>query len=133
MKTLKYSRHREAIVSFLMTRKDHPTADVIYNNVREEYPKISLGTVYRNLTLLSDIGKIQKITCGDASDHFDGNAEPHPHFVCDECYGVSDLEMDNLGFLNTLANQNFNGIIEKHQLIFYGKCPECAEKHRIEK
>ena len=53
---LKYSRQREAIKEFLMTRTDHPTADVVYMNVRQEFPNISLGTVYRNLTLLSDMG-----------------------------------------------------------------------------
>ena len=128
MPTLNKSKSRDAIVRFLMTRKDHPTAEVIYNNVREECPKISLGTVYRNLTLLSNMGEIQKISCGDASEHFDGNAKPHPHFVCKECHRVDDLEMDDLSFLNTLANQNFCGMIEKHQLIFYGKCPVCKEK-----
>ena len=105
MKTLKHSRHREAIVRFLMTRKDHPTAEVIYNNIKQEYPKISLGTVYRNLSLLAEIGEIQKITCGDSSDHFDANINPHPHFVCKECFRIIDLEMDNLNFLNTLAEK----------------------------
>lgn len=127
MATLNYSRHREAILRFLMTRTDHPTAEIIYNNLKEEFPKISLGTVYRNLTILSDIGEIQRIPCGDASEHFDGNAYPHPHFVCNECFAVMDLKMDNLDFLNTLANQGFDGKIEKLQLIFYGKCPKCAK------
>ena len=54
---LKYSRQREAIKEFMMTRKDHPTADIVYMNVRKEFPNISLGTVYRNLTLLSDMGE----------------------------------------------------------------------------
>ncbi len=130
MATMNYSRHREAILSFLMTRKDHPTAEIIYNNVKEEYPRISLGTVYRNLTLLSDIGQIQRISCGDASEHFDGNAKPHPHFVCNSCFSVSDLEMDNLDFLNTLANQGFDGEIEKHQLIFFGKCSKCKQEKK---
>ncbi len=125
MATIKYSRQREAIVTFLMGRKDHPTAEVIYQNIREEYPKISLGTVYRNLALLEELGEIQKIPCGDASEHFDGNVIPHPHFVCTECYRVMDLEMDNLEFLNTLANKDFDGKIEGHQLCFYGKCNAC--------
>lgn len=127
MKTLKYSRSREAIINFLISRKDHPTAEVIYNNVREKYPKISLGTVYRNLTLLAELGEIQKISCGDASEHFDGNAALHPHFVCRCCKGVFDLEMDNLDFLNTLAQKSFDGEVERHQLIFYGKCSTCKD------
>ena len=51
MATLKYSRQREAIKDFLMTRKDHPTADVVYENIKKIYPNISLGTVYRHLFL----------------------------------------------------------------------------------
>ena len=55
---LKHSKQRDLIKSFLMTRKDHPTADVVYMNVRQQQPNISLGTVYRNLTLLADLGEI---------------------------------------------------------------------------
>ena len=63
---LKHSKQRDAILEFLMTRKDHPTADTVYQNVREQFPNISLGTVYRNLTLLAEIGQIQKIAIGNA-------------------------------------------------------------------
>lgn len=61
MASLKYSRQRESIKEFLMTRTDHPTADTVYHQLRKIYPNISLGTVYRNLALLADIGEIQKI------------------------------------------------------------------------
>lgn len=125
MKTLKYSRHREAILKFLSNRYDHPTAEVIYQNLREEFPKISLGTVYRNLSVLVEMGEIQRIQCGDLSEHFDGVASSHPHFVCRKCFSVTDLHMDDLSFLNTLAEKNADGQVEKHQLIFYGKCSGC--------
>ena len=71
MKTLKYSRQRESIKACLMNRHDHPTADALYASIREEYPNISLGTVYRNLNLLVETGEIQRLTCGDGADHFD--------------------------------------------------------------
>ena len=64
MPALKYSRQREAIKSFLMTRKDHPTADVVYHSLRADFPNISLGTVYRNLTLLADLGEIARLRLG---------------------------------------------------------------------
>ena len=73
MATLKYSRQRESIKEFLMTRKDHPTADVVYENMKKIYPNISLGTVYRNLSLLSEIGEIQKLSNFGGADHFDGH------------------------------------------------------------
>lgn len=79
MATLKYSKQREMIKEFLMTRKDHPTADIVYMNVRQENPNISLGTVYRNLTLLADIGEIIRLRVGDG-DYF-APADPERNVV----------------------------------------------------
>ena len=73
MPGLKYSRQRESIINCLKGRKDHPTADMIYASVREEYPKISLGTVYRNLSLLVDQGEILRFSCGEGQDHYDAD------------------------------------------------------------
>ena len=72
---LKYSRQREAIKTFLAGRYDHPTAETVYLGIKEEFPNISLGTVYRNLSLLSDIGEIQKLSTGIGPDRFDGADE----------------------------------------------------------
>ena len=82
MKTLKYSRQRESIKACLMSRKDHPTADALYTSIREQFPNISLGTVYRNLNLLVELGEIRKLSCGDGTDHFDYDTSPHYHYVC---------------------------------------------------
>ena len=124
---LKYSRQRESIKKFLMTRTDHPTAEMIYENLRKEYPKISLGTVYRNLSLLSDIGEIQTISTGVGPDRFDGNAKPHYHFICKNCGQVMDLKMQGLEHINLLAQHEFPGIIEGHSVFFYGRCEACIE------
>ena len=74
---LKYSRQREVIKECLINRYDHPTADMVYMDVRETFPNISLGTVYRNLQLLTDLGEIQKLNVGDGVDHFDAKTFPH--------------------------------------------------------
>lgn len=126
---LKYSRQRESIKKFLMTRTDHPTAEMIYENLRKEYPKISLGTVYRNLSLLTDIGEIQTISTGVGPDRFDGNADPHYHFICRKCGQVIDLKLQELDHINLLAQHEFLGSIESHTVFFYGKCEDCAEKN----
>jgi len=127
MKTLKYSRQREAIMNYLANTKEHPTADTVYMNIRESYPNISLGTVYRNLNLLVEQGEISKFSCGDGCDRFDGNAKPHYHFVCNKCYKVYDLDMhiDSLNHINLIANAGFAGEVLGHSAIFYGNCPEC--------
>lgn len=125
---VKYSRQREAILRFLTARHDHPTAETIYLNLRREFPNISLGTVYRNLSLLSELGEIQKISTGTGPDRFDGNTAPHYHFICNQCGCVLDLNVANLDHINILAGQHFTGTVESHLAYFYGKCPACSKK-----
>ncbi|MEG1846867.1 MAG: transcriptional repressor [Lachnospiraceae bacterium] len=125
---LKHSKQRDAIKAFLMTRVDHPTADVVYMNVREQFPNISLGTVYRNLTLLADIGEIDRIRVGDGIDHFDATVEPHYHFICTSCGSVIDLDMDTLVEMDEIASSNFDGQVEGHITYFYGSCPACTKQ-----
>lgn len=125
---VKYSRQREVIKDFLCTRKDHPTADTVYMNVRQQYPNISLGTVYRNLTLLSERGEIQRISVGDGVDHFDADTSPHNHFICKACGSVIDLEMENIDHIADAAGKNFNGRVDGHITYFYGLCGDCCEE-----
>ena len=128
MAVLKYSRQRESIKEFLNSSCEHPTADAVYLNVRQEYPNISLGTVYRNLNLLADLGEVIKITTPNGGVHFDGRTAPHYHFCCNCCGNVIDLEMKELNYINEAAGENFDGIIESHSMMFYGTCKECMKK-----
>lgn len=124
----KYSRQRELIKNFLCTRKDHPTADVVYMNVRQQYPNISLGTVYRNLTLLSDTGEIQRLRLGDGVDHFDADTCPHNHFICTHCGSVLDLKMESIDYISETAGRHFDGKVDGHVTYFYGTCGDCCKK-----
>ena len=125
---LKYSRQREAIKENLMSRRDHPTADAVYLSIREEYPNISLGTVYRNLQLLTELGELQKIRVGDGLDHFDADTHTHYHFYCNKCGAVIDMDMDAIDEINDIASKTFDGIIESHNLTFSGICGRCIPK-----
>ncbi len=124
-RTINKSRQRDAIVNYIMTYQNHPTADTIYNAIKEDFPNISLGTVYRNLTLLTELGTIKKLSCGGSSEHFDGDTTPHNHFICNCCGNITDLKMDNIDFLNELASKNFDGEISGHNIYFYGLCCAC--------
>ncbi len=126
---LKRSRQREAILNYLMTRTDHPTADQIYAALREEYPNLSLGTVYRNLSLLEELGEIQRFRAG-TTDHFDGNAANHYHFICNECGCVQDLTLPLQKSLCDLAQTGFAGNIDYHLMYFYGRCSDCNQKNK---
>lgn len=126
---LKHSKQRDSIKEFLAGRKDHPTADTVYMNVRETFPNISLGTVYRNLTLLADIGEIARIRVGDGVDHFDADIAPHNHFICNQCGCVIDLDMESIDSITETASQKFDGIIDGHVTYFYGACGNCCQKN----
>ena len=112
-----------------MARHDHPTADALYTSIREEYPNISLGTVYRNLNLLVELGEIQKLTCGDGADHFDADTSPRYHFVCRDCGQVFDLPLKTLDNINQLAQEYADGHVDSHTIYFYGTCKNCLEKN----
>lgn len=130
MATLKYSRQRAYIKEYLSNTLEHPTADTVYLHVKEKFPNISLGTVYRNLNLLADMGEAQKITTPNGGDRFDGHTNPHYHVICNSCGNVFDLELpdEQISEINRLANNHFNGEIGSHTIIFNGLCPHCLNK-----
>ena len=116
MAALKYSRQREAIKHYLASTKEHPTADTVYMHVKKEFPNISLGTVYRNLNLLTDIGEAIKISTPDGG--------------CTKCGRFLDLELDmkSIEEMNRLANDCFDGMITSSSTLFYGECSDCIRK-----
>jgi len=129
MITLKYSRQRESIKAYLSHTKEHPTADTVYMHIREVYPNVSLGTVYRNLNLLVGQGEVMRISQGEGCDRFDGNPLPHYHFVCTKCSSVQDLDIaaGALDHINIIAGAGFEGEIQGHTTFFYGKCSKCID------
>lgn len=130
-KRRKKSRQRDAIMEFLASRKDHPTADTVYENVRQVIPNISLGTVYRNLSLLTDEGSILRLSFDGDSDRYDATTAPHMHFKCRICGGVSDMQCQNkLENVIEDAMKDFPGIVEGHNTYFFGVCPSCTRKMR---
>lgn len=128
MKTLKYSRQRESIKTCLMNRTDHPTADALYLSIREEFPNISLGTVYRNLNLLVELGEIISFTCGDGSVHFDYTTTPHYHFVCKTCGHIIDLPVSMVRDTSEFLTEPVAGRIDSHSVFFYGECGDCMKQ-----
>lgn len=124
MAVLKYSRQRESIKNFLCGREDHPTADMVYTSIRQEFPNISLGTVYRNLSLLVELGEIRKVTT-DGADRFDAKTVPHPHFVCRKCGRVMDVMIPVENPVMEV-NENWDyGEVDECRMEFYGTCNEC--------
>ncbi len=123
---MNYSRQRESIKSFLMSTKEHPTAEVVYQHVKEEFPKISLGTVYRNLTLLVELGEARRISTGDGTDHFDGDTSAHSHYYCKCCHRIIDLDLTPSIDQILAASSAGLGTVESANLLFTGVCKDCV-------
>lgn len=125
MAAIRNSKQRQAIHSYLLSVKSHPTAETVYANIQKTFPNISLGTVYRNLNFLVEHGDALQLDCGDGTLHFDGTTAPHNHFYCRVCHRLIDLDMDSIEHINDTAAANFDGIIEGHSVLFRGVCGQC--------
>ena len=129
-KVTKHSKQRDALLEVLKSTKTHPTADWLNSQLKQDFPNISLGTVYRNLKMFSDNGTILKLDIGSGVEHYDGFTHDHYHLVCNCCESVSDIEV-KLDSLNSVAEEATGGEISNHSLIFYGKCKNCKENGGI--
>lgn len=128
---LKYSKQREAIKEYLEHTHEHPTADNVYENIKKIYPNISLGTVYRNLSLLADIGEIKKISTPNGPDRFDADKKPHFHFTCTKCGYIEDIYTNE--FKKSIIDQlkqGINGSIDGQEINFYGLCQNCMKDNK---
>lgn len=117
------SKQRNAIFAELMSRKDHPTADELYQSLKKDNPQLSLATVYRNLKQLCEEGKVLCITSG-TSDRYDATVSTHYHFSCDGCHKVYDLDIPEIDAI-TEATENTSFKVDSYSLIYSGLCEKC--------
>lgn len=128
MAGIKRSRQRDAILKELKSRRDHPTAEDLYLSLKKDIPNLSLGTVYRNLSLLEKEGEILKIS-DDGADRYDGTVASHFHFSCLRCGKISDVFLpQNTLPLTDDAINSIHGTVEKYSLTIFGICSECENK-----
>jgi len=113
------------ILEELRRTKSHPTADEIYEIVRRRLPSISLGTVYRNLEVLSEAGLIQTLDLSDTRKHFDGTNDNHYHVRCLRCGRVDDIPVKPSRLIEEIADRLIDYTIVSHKLEFVGVCPDC--------
>jgi Fur family ferric uptake transcriptional regulator len=121
------TRQREVILAELRKSLAHPTAAELYDQVRRRLPKISLGTVYRNLDLLARMGIIQRLEMAGAETRFDGALEPHDHIRCAACGRIDDVTGPAVD-LSPQQGKEFGGYqVLGHRLEFVGLCPQCRK------
>jgi Fe2+ or Zn2+ uptake regulation protein len=125
---LRETQQRKIILEELKKTRSHPTADEVFQKVRSRLPKISLGTVYRNLELLSDEGIIKKIELAGTQRRYDGNTNKHYHIRCIYCNRVDDIKIKYLANMEKEFFATTDYKILGHRLEFIGVCPQCKEK-----
>lgn len=120
------SKQRARILELLHHTKSHPTAIMIFEELRRDFPTLSLGNVYRNLNILVEQGLIRELKMGSTYDRFDGVVAPHYHFICERCGEIADLDMPHDETLNKKVRALTKGQVKYHRLEFYGTCAACA-------
>jgi Fe2+ or Zn2+ uptake regulation protein len=127
-KNLRMTQQRKVILEELQKLETHPSADEIYSIVRRRLPRVSLGTVYRNLEVLSELGEIQKLELSGSLKRYDWDTKKHYHIRCMHCNMVEDAP---IAPLNQLENDLYGATVYQiigHNLEFIGLCPGCAKK-----
>lgn len=122
------TRQRRIILEELKKLHSHPTADQVYQIVRERIPRISLGTVYRNLGVLAEFGHVQVLEFGNMQRRFDGSPGTHYHVLCTHCGRVEDVPAEPIPAVEEAVREMSDWEITRHRLKFFGVCPECREK-----
>ena len=125
----KQFRKRNAILHYLQSVTDHPSAETVYSRLKQEIPDLSMGTVYRNLNLFKNQGLAVIVATVKGVERFDGNTDPHVHFICSECDAVIDLmEMEVPQELRSAAESCCGGSVADCQISFTGRCRDCLTR-----
>ena len=125
---VRMTKQRQIILDTLRKTCTHPTADELYHKVRKTLPHISLGTVYRNLETLNNMGLITRLLFGGGQMRFDGNIETHHHVSCRYCNRIEDIPEDAVTTLAISPDAMEGFSMLGHELYFVGVCNSCKEK-----
>ena len=123
----KRSKKRDAILHCIRTTDQHPSAEWVYTRLKPEIPDLSLGTVYRNIHMFLEEGRIASVGVVGGLERFDGDTSPHVHFICTGCGRILDLPGLQLpAELGSQAVQITGGQVTGASLRFHGVCRHCA-------
>ncbi len=125
---MRYSHQRERIYRSVAESDQHPTANMVYDALKAEMPKLSLGTVYRNLNQLADAGRLKKIPLADGSCRFDKTTVAHSHIVCEECGRVEDVALPSLQPFAEAVERQTGFSLRSYDVVLRGVCKECRQR-----
>lgn len=124
---MRYSKQRELVLQKVEQLCDHPTAEEIFDLAARECPGLSLGTVYRNLNLLCENGRLLKVPIPGASDRFDHTLVDHAHAYCTQCGSVTDVLPEALPLLQDALREGSGFQVRQMNLVLEGICPQCQK------
>ena len=131
---MKFSRKREAIMEAICATDAHPNAEWVYAKLKPDYPDLSLATVYRNIALFRQQGRVVCVATVNGQERYDAKINPHPHFICKACAEVMDMDVQ---LLEEKALQGLekrlNITIEDCKINLFGLCGACMEKQSNDK
>ncbi len=127
---IKFSRPRYEIYKFVLENRIHPTAEDVYNAIKNKIPGISFATAYNVLNKFVEKGLVKQLTIG-TSKRFDGCIEPHIHFVCKECGKIEDVEFTDFKFIAEKVKEK-GWELKETSLYVFGICPGCRKKRKKE-
>jgi Fur family transcriptional regulator, ferric uptake regulator len=127
---MRLTTQRQIILEELAKVTSHPTANDVYDMVRQRLPRIGLGTVYRNLELMAESGLILKLEVSGTQKRFDATLDPHYHIRCIQCNKVDDIEIPVQHHINEIATASCDYQILGHNIEFSGICNDCTRKKK---
>ena len=123
------TKQKTLILSAVRGTKTHPTAEQVHAMLADSISGLSLGTVYRNLNHMAELGTIRRISVTNSPDRFDGDISPHHHICCTDCGKFCDFfDMDYDDELDSVIEGKSGFSFVKHETVFYGVCPDCKIK-----
>ena len=125
----KNSKKRQAILDALCATKEHPTAEMLYHQLKPRFPELSLGTVYRNLGILAEEGQVVSVVRVAGQERYDATTMPHAHFVCRVCRRVMDMPLpEGMEELYSALDRDFGFEAESCAMSVTGVCGDCRKR-----
>ena len=128
LKGVRITETRKAVIAFIISSHDHPSAEMIYQALLPEFPNMSLATVYNNLKVLIDEGFVSELKVrNDTTTYYDFMGHQHLNVICEKCGRIADFEDVDIPDLKREAEEQTGYKITKTQVLMYGICPECSK------
>jgi Fur family peroxide stress response transcriptional regulator len=126
----KITPQRLAIAKILARSEGHPSVENIHARIMEDFPTMSLATVYKNILLIKSLGEVLELGFPDGSNRYDGNKPtPHPHVICVKCKKIVDPDLENLDEMKKEVESETQFKILNHRLDFFGICSQCMAEN----